>query len=183
MATEHHIAQLNLTLPAVPADSPEFTDDDFVESFDKITRKAQFTDGYVWRLFGGSADGRRVLDAVWPDDPRIVVNLSVWETFDSLREFVYRGAHADFMRRRAKALTVPFSEAYQVLWWIPAWTAPTVAEARERLLHLREHGPSPYAFTFTRTFPPEALADQAVQTQALQDQALQDHAEPGISGR
>jgi hypothetical protein len=45
------------------------------------------------------------------------------------------------------------------VWWIPAGTLPTVADAEQRLLHLREHGPSPYAFTFRDPFAaPEAAA-------------------------
>ena len=40
-----------------------------------------------------------------------------------------------------------------VLWWIPARHVPTVAEARERLEHLKERGPSPDAFTFRTPFP------------------------------
>ncbi|CAM5680203.1 hypothetical protein SAURM35S_00601 [Streptomyces aurantiogriseus] len=39
------------------------------------------------------------------------------------------------------------------LWWIPAGHRPTVAEAEARLLHLRAHGPTPYAFTLRTSFP------------------------------
>lgn len=39
------------------------------------------------------------------------------------------------------------------LWWVPAGHRPTVAEAEARLLHLREHGPTPYAFTLRASFP------------------------------
>lgn len=153
MPAEFHIAQVNIGLPAVPVDSPGFRD--FIENFDPINRQAQFRKGYVWRLFGGSSDGRRVVDAVWPDDPRVIVNLSVWETLDDLRDFVYQGDHAAFMRRR-KEFFVSMPEAFQVLWWVPAWTAPTVEEAHARLLHLREHGPTPHSFTFRKVFPAQS---------------------------
>jgi hypothetical protein len=39
------------------------------------------------------------------------------------------------------------------LWWVPAGHRPTVAEAEARLLHLRAHGPTPYAFTLRTSFP------------------------------
>jgi uncharacterized protein DUF3291 len=39
------------------------------------------------------------------------------------------------------------------LWWVPAGHRPTVGEAEERLLHLREHGPTKYAFTLRTLFP------------------------------
>jgi hypothetical protein len=35
---------------------------------------------------------------------------------------------------------------------VPAGHVPPVAEAEERLAHLREHGPTPFAFTFTERF-------------------------------
>ncbi len=42
------------------------------------------------------------------------------------------------------------------LWWVPAGHRPDVAEAEARLLHLRTHGPTPYAFTSRTSFPPGA---------------------------
>ena len=44
---------------------------------------------------------------------------------------------------------VKHAEAFQVLWWIPEGHIPTVQEAEERLEHLRRHGPTPDAFTFS----------------------------------
>ncbi|GAB1340402.1 hypothetical protein ACE1SV_69920 [Streptomyces sp. E-15] len=43
-------------------------------------------------------------------------------------------------------------EAHLVLWWVPAGHRPTVQEALERPAHLRAHGPSPRAFTFTSPY-------------------------------
>ena len=44
-----------------------------------------------------------------------------------------------------------------------AATCPTVEEAKERLEHLREHGPTPVAFTFKARFPsPDADAEVVV---------------------
>ena len=44
-------------------------------------------------------------------------------------------------------------EAMTALWWVPAGHRPTVAQAQERLVSLREHGPTPFAFTLRETFP------------------------------
>jgi hypothetical protein len=43
-------------------------------------------------------------------------------------------------------------EAVVALWWVPTGHRPTVAEAEERLLHLRANGPPPYAFTLRTSF-------------------------------
>lgn len=44
-------------------------------------------------------------------------------------------------------------EAMVAMWWVPVGHRPTVAEAEERILHLREHGPTAYAFTLRKSFP------------------------------
>jgi hypothetical protein len=43
---------------------------------------------------------------------------------------------------------------YLALWWVEAGHIPAVAEAKQRLDYLQEHGETAYVFTFKRTFPP-----------------------------
>jgi hypothetical protein len=80
-----------------------------------------------------------------------------------LADFAYRSAHTGFLRRRAEWFE-RLGEVYQVLWWIPAGTTPTVEEAIARLDHLRTVGPGPEAFTFRQPFPhpdgPAVAADE-----------------------
>jgi Domain of unknown function (DUF3291) len=47
------------------------------------------------------------------------------------------------------------TEMFIALWWVPAGHRPSIEEAMVRLEHLRRHGPSPHAFTFTQTYPPQ----------------------------
>ena len=58
------------------------------------------------------------------------------------------------MLKRRREFFERDSDATLALWWIPAGTLPTVADAEERLTLLRAIGPSPDAFTFNRRFPP-----------------------------
>jgi hypothetical protein len=46
------------------------------------------------------------------------------------------------------------SEAYLVLWWVPAGHRPGIEEGVAKLEWLRAHGPTSEAFTFRRAFPP-----------------------------
>jgi hypothetical protein len=81
--------------------------------------------------------------------------MSVWEDLDALWRFVYDGGHLEVMRRRREwfeRVTV-----HLVLWWMPAGTLPTVADAERRLAALQQRGPTPYAFTFKRRFSPVAV--------------------------
>ena len=61
--------------------------------------------------------------------------------------------HVEVMRRRREWFT-HLQEAFTVLWWVPAGARPTVADAELRLAALRASGPTPYAFTVKRPFPP-----------------------------
>jgi hypothetical protein len=83
----------------------------------------------------------------------LIVNMSVWESIDTLADFAYRSAHREVMAGRRQWFE-RMSEAYLVLWWVAAGAIPTVADAEARLRLLREVGPSPDAFTMKSPFPP-----------------------------
>lgn len=78
--------------------------------------------------------------------------MSVWESVDDLAGFVYRSGHVAVMRRRREWFER--MRMYMALWWVPAGHVPAPAEARARLEHLQEHGPTPFAFTFKVRFEP-----------------------------
>jgi hypothetical protein len=78
--------------------------------------------------------------------------MSVWESFESLRDYVYRSDHAGPLRNRREwfeSLEGPIL----VLWWVPAGHLPSIEEAKARLANLRSHGPTAEAFTFRVPFP------------------------------
>jgi len=130
-----------------PLDSPALAD--FVALLPEVNGLAERTPGYVWRLRDESGDAT----ALRPFDPDVIVNLTVWQSVEALRAFTYRTAgHLEPMRRR-RDWFVPLDGPHLVLWWIPAGSLPTIAEAAERLDRLRQGGPSPEAFTFREPFP------------------------------
>jgi hypothetical protein len=146
--TSHHLAQLNVAEPAVPVSGPEFAQ--FMALLPEINALADGSPGFVWRLTDESGADATSLR---PFGPRTMVNMSVWESVESLREFVYRTAHLGVTQRRREWFRPP-GRAYQVLWWIDAGRIPTLDEAGRRLDTLRENGPTPEAFTFRVAFPP-----------------------------
>jgi hypothetical protein len=95
----------------------------------------------------GDATALRIFEDDW-----IIVNMSVWESLESLRDYVYRSAHADVLRRRQEWFE-KMVEAHLALWWIEAGTLPTVGDAERRLSMLRAEGPTPYAFTLKEPHP------------------------------
>jgi hypothetical protein len=92
----------------------------------------------------------------------IIINLSVWEDLASLRAFVFRGAHAGFLKRRREWFDV-LTDAYVAMWWVPAAHRPTLAGATAQIEHLKQHGPSPEVFAFRECYPaPDAAAGEGV---------------------
>jgi hypothetical protein len=106
-------------------------------------------DSFVWRLQTEEGDATSL--KVYDDD-MVIVNLTVWESVEALREYVYKSAHSGVMRDR-KRWFEKFEGPYYALWWVPAGHIPTTEEGKERLDHLREHGDSSYAFSFKNVFP------------------------------
>ena len=145
---ESHLAQLNIATARGNPSSPVMAE--FISALDRINALAESSPGYVWRLQtdDGNATALRAFN-----DERTLLNLTVWETMDSFADFVYRSGHVEVMRRRAEWFE-RMSEAYLVLWWVPAGHHPTVVEAEERLRHLRAQGPTRHAFTIRCSFPP-----------------------------
>ena len=145
---EFHVAQINIGVMIAPTDDPAVAE--FMDNLDRINALADEADGFVWRLQSGLGNATDI--QVFPD-PLQLVNMSVWESVEALKVYVYRSDHVEFFRRRA-AWFVP--EAAQVaLWWVPAGTIPDLDDAVRRVEYLEQHGPTPYAFGFASVQPPE----------------------------
>ncbi|MCX9191424.1 DUF3291 domain-containing protein [Carbonactinospora thermoautotrophica] len=144
----YELAQVNIARLLAPLDDPLLAD--FVANLDPVNAVADAAEGFVWRLKteDNNATAIRVFDDDW-----LIVNMSVWKSVETLVAYVYGPEHRAVLRRRREWFA-RLDEASTALWWVPAGHRPTVREAEERLLHLREHGPTPYAFTLRETFPP-----------------------------
>jgi Domain of unknown function (DUF3291) len=139
-----HLAELNIATLLAPLDHHDNAE--FVSVLEAVNAIGEASDGFVWRL---KDDGGRSASYVLAyDDPRVIVNLTVWETPESLRHFVYRSGHSAYFRRRTEWFE-PSNEINMVCWWIPVGTIPTVEDAIDRLNHLRAYGSSEKGFLFT----------------------------------
>ena len=143
-----HLAQVNVARLVAPLTDPAMAD--FVANLAPINALADSSPGFVWRFQTEDGDAT----AVRPyDDDRIIINFSVWEDLNALREFVYRGAHAGVMKRRREWFE-RVADPYVALWWVPAGHHPTLAEAVARMELLKANGPSAAAFTLQTVHPP-----------------------------
>jgi hypothetical protein len=153
--SRYELAQLNIAMMKEPLDSPRMAD--FVANLERINALAENAPGFVWRLQTEDGDAT----ALRPFGEDLLVNMSVWEDVASPRNFVYKSAHVEIMRRRQEWFE-SMSEAFQVLWWVPKGHRPTVGEAKAKLDRFRQHGATPDAFDFRRAFPaPDAAQPRA----------------------
>ena len=149
----HHLAQINIARLIAPLDDPRLAD--FVAQLDPINALAERSPGFVWRL---KSEAGNATDIPYADDPFVIVNMSVWETIDTLKNYVYTSQHIGPFRDRAKWFE-KMNKPHYCLWWIPAGHIPTVAEGRERLEHYQLHGSTEYSFWFGKEFPlPRAVS-------------------------
>lgn len=144
--SRYELAQLNIAAMKEPLESPLLAD--FVANLDRINALAEASSGYVWRLQTSEGDAT----ALRPLGDDVLVNMSVWKDVQSLRNFVYRSAHTEVMRRR-KEWFQSMGQAFMVLWWVPHDHRPSVSEAISKLELLRKNGPSEEAFSFRNAYP------------------------------
>ncbi|MEO6653752.1 MAG: GNAT family N-acetyltransferase [Ilumatobacteraceae bacterium] len=142
------IAQINIGIMVAPTDDPAVAE--FMENLDRINAQADAAPGFVWRL---QSESGNATDIQIFADPLELVNMSVWESVQTLKDYVYRTDHVDFFRRRAEWFE---ADAKRVaLWTIDAAATPDLTDAVRRVEFLDRHGPSPYAFGFAK--PPAPL--------------------------
>ena len=121
----------------------------FTNRLDKINSIADKSEGFVWRLQTEEGDATSL--RVFPD-PKMIVNLSVWKNFDTLKAFIYQSSHIEVMRGKVNWFNT-LDNAHLALWWIAAGHIPTIEEAQERLEFINQHGATPKAFSFAANFP------------------------------
>src|ERR1700694_3336307 len=122
MSTQH-LAQCNVGRLRSRLDSPTLAG--FVNALEPINQVADLAPGFVWRLQTEEGDATSIRAF---DDDMMLVNMSVWESVETLASFAYSEPHREIMRNRREWFE-RMTDAYLVLWWIPAGTIPTVEEA------------------------------------------------------
>lgn len=148
-----HLAQVNVARALGPMDGAVMAE--FARALDPINLLAERSPGFLWRLQDddGDATALRIFD-----DGQVLINLSVWRSVDTLRDYTYRSGHAHYVKRRKEWFSA-FGRPHYALWWVPEGHRPTPEEARDRIDWIHERGPTADAFTFTTLFDPPRLGD------------------------
>ncbi|MEM8805851.1 MAG: DUF3291 domain-containing protein [Cyanobacteria bacterium P01_G01_bin.38] len=149
-APAYVLAQINIGLTKAPLDDPIMAE--FVAALDEINALAEQSPGFIWRLQTPSGNATEIHAY---DNPRQLLNISVWRGVEPLRDYVYKSMHGKFFARRRHWFE-KFQGEHFAMWWIPAGHLPTVEEGKAKLALLEQRGDSPESFTFAKVYPPPA---------------------------
>jgi hypothetical protein len=151
-----HLAQVNIARILFPLTDPAMHG--FVSRLAEINSIAESSSGFVWRFKDEIYGSAGYIQAF---NDQTVFNMSIWESLEALKEFTYKSVHRELFRDRHlwfEKLQTPSL----ALWWIEAGQIPTVVDGKARLDHMRDHGETPFAFTFRNPFPaPEVALNRA----------------------
>jgi hypothetical protein len=150
---EFHLAQVNIARLIEPLDSQRLAD--FVAALDSVNASADLAPGFVWRLKTEEGNATSLSAFEWDleESSGVLTNMSVWQSYEALREFVFSPLHHEVLRKK-KSWFFNVAEATTALWWIPAGTIPTLEDAESKIRYLRKNGPSPLAFDLAAKYSP-----------------------------
>lgn len=133
------LAQFNIARTLYPHGDPRLAD--FFDNVPRMNALAERSPGFLWRLKDDSA----AVAALFADEPRMTMTLSLWQDLDSLRHFTFKTLHRVF-HSRTKEWFEPLGAAYLVIWEVPEGHRPDHREAWEALQALRANGPTATRF-------------------------------------
>lgn len=160
--SRYQVAQVNIGRIKAPLDDAIMAG--FVNRLDDLNALADRSPGFVWRL--QTSEGNATYFRPFNDD-RLLLNMSVWETIEALKNYVYRTAHAAMLPYRHEWFE-KFSGAYSALWWVPAGHIPGIDEAKKRLAYMEKNGPTEFAFTFKAVFQPDENFQRGIDWSSFQ---------------
>ncbi len=167
MSQRYYLAQFSISLAKASLDQPSM--EGFVSQLPIINALADNSPGFVWRLQGDQGDST---DVRGYDNPDKLLNLSLWESIEALRNFVFRSAH-DGPRRGSREWFEEMDKPVTALWWVPEGERPTAADGVYRLAYLASVGNTPFAFGFNKPFDPPSHTDSNTTDAALMSHHLQ----------
>lgn len=148
----YQLAQVNVATAKGAMDSEVMKV--FADNLDPINAIAESSKGFVWRL---KDEGGNATDIRFSDNPNEIVNMSVWESVDALKTFMFKTHHIDFLKRKKEWFEAP-TQANYVLWWVPIGHVPSIEEAKQKLTLIRKYGETIDAFSFKKVFAAPSTA-------------------------
>ncbi|MEM7711710.1 MAG: DUF3291 domain-containing protein [Pseudomonadota bacterium] len=145
-----HLVQVNIAhIRHSSIDAPEMKS--FTDRVETINALARRSPGFVWTLEGDGGVGATRVE-VFPENPNIIIQLSKWDSVETLFQFAYKTAHAKLIAAKEDWFVPVPGLANLALWWVADDHLPTIAEAKSKMIRLHVEGPTPGAFDFRTPF-------------------------------
>lgn len=145
---EYHLAQVNIAKMLTELNDPIMSG--FVQRLEEINQLAELSAGFVWRFQSDEGDATYLRPY---DDKNILFNMSVWESLETLKAYVYNSTHLELIKSK-KSWFSKLDESHMALWWVPKGHIPDVNEGLEKIEIIQKNGPCREAFTFAKSFSP-----------------------------
>jgi hypothetical protein len=147
--SEYLIAEINVArMKGININDPIMKE--FVDNLDKVNALAESSQGFVWRLKDESNNATNLNPY---NDEQVIINISVWQSIETLENFIYKTFHTEFLKRR-KEWFQSYGKAYTAMWWISKGQFPAIQEAIEKLAWYQKNGPSELVFDFRNKYLP-----------------------------
>lgn len=148
-AKHMYLAQFDIVKPKFPKCDERMNP--FYESTRYVNDLAEKQPGFIWRE---TEENPELLEELWGSG--YLYTLSIWRDVESLKNFLYRTPHKEFLKRGKEWFDV-INKTKMVMWWIPEHTLPTLRDAHDRMTLLYEIGPSYQAFDLKNCDPPTTI--------------------------
>ena len=144
---KYQLAEINVArMKGINIDDPIMKE--FVDNLDVVNELAENSEGFIWRL---KDDNNNATSLNPYDDEQVIINISVWESVETLEQYVFKTFHSDFLKRR-KEWFHKYGQVHTAMWWIEAGNYPTVEEAVAKLASLQKDGATQDVFNFKDRF-------------------------------
>jgi hypothetical protein len=147
---KYQLAEINIArMKGVDINDPIMKE--FVDNLVLVNTLAENSEGFVWRLKDDESSNSTAFNPY--NDEQVIINISVWESIETLENYVFKTFHTEFLKRR-KEWFQTFGKASTAMWWIPEGQFPTIEEAVARLDELQKNGATERAFNFRKKYLP-----------------------------
>jgi Domain of unknown function (DUF3291) len=147
---KYQLAEINIArMKGVDINDPIMKE--FVDNLVLVNTLAETSEGFIWRLKDDESSNSTAFNPY--NDEQVIINISVWESIETLENYVFKTFHTDFLKRR-KEWFQTFGTASTAMWWIPEGQFPTIEEAVEKLDALQKNGASEQVFNFRKKYLP-----------------------------
>jgi hypothetical protein len=145
---EYQLAEINIArMKGVAISDPIMKE--FVDNLGKVNEIAEQSEGFVWRL---KDEDNNATNLNPYNDEQVIVNVSVWDSIESLEHYMYKTFHSEFLKRR-KEWFQSFGQVSTAMWWIKKGEIPDINQATEKLDYLQKNGASEIVFNFRQKYP------------------------------